>query len=113
MDCRKCGAKTKVLDVFDYPDRVERRRRCLDLSCSYRFVTVELHHRESTVYGHVPKTARITPAEVKEVKLLLAQGTLSQREIGERLGLSQQQISKIKRGVSWGYVQAPKNQKDL
>ena len=101
MDCKKCGAKTKILDVFDYPDRVERRRRCLDLSCSYRFVTIEQHLKESTIYGHIPKTARITEAEAGEVRLLLAEGKLSQREIGERVGLSQQQVSKIKRGLSW------------
>lgn len=105
MDCKRCGGDTKILEVLDRGDRVERRRRCLDLGCSYRFVTVEVHWRESTPFGHIPKTARITPAEVKEVKLLLAQGKLSQREIGERLGLSQQQVSKIKRGVSWGYVE--------
>lgn len=108
MDCKKCGGKTKVLDVFDYPDRVERRRRCLELGCSYRFVTVEVHIRESTPYGHMPKTARITRAEAAEVLLLLKEGKLSQREIGERVGLSQQQVSKIKRGLCWGYVDAPK-----
>jgi len=107
MDCKRCGGKTRVVEVLDYPDRVERRRRCQELSCSYRFVTVEVHQRESTPFGRIPKTARITPAEVREVKLLLAEGRLSQREIGERLGLSQQQVSKIKRGVSWGYVESP------
>lgn len=101
MDCRKCGAKTRVIEVLDYADRVERRRRCTVLQCSHRFVTVELYQRESTVYGHVPKTARISEAEAAEVRLLLAEGKLSQREIGERVGLSQQQVSKIKRGLSW------------
>ena len=113
MECQRCGGDTKILEVLDRGNRVERRRRCLNLECSYRFVTVEVHWRESTPFGHVPKTARITPAEVKEVKLLLAQGILSQRQIGERLGLSQQQISKIKRGVSWGYVEPPQKPKDL
>lgn len=108
MNCQRCGTKTRVVEVLDYPDRVERRRRCQNKECDYRSVTIEVHHRDSTPFGHIPKTARITPAEVKEVKLLLAQGKLSQREIGERLGLSQQQVSKIKRGVSWGYVEAPK-----
>lgn len=105
MQCFQCGAETKVLNVRSFQDRVERRRRCLNLSCSYRFVTVEQHVRQSSYFGRLPPSTRLTAAEVREVKLLLAEGRLSQQQIAERVGMSQQQISKIKRGVSWGYVE--------
>lgn len=106
MNCQRCGTKTRVVEVLDYPDRVERRRRCQNKECDYRSVTIEVHHRDSTPFGHIPKTARITREEALEVKALLAEGKLSQRQIGEKVGLSQQQVSKIARGLSWSYVKS-------
>ena len=47
------------------------------------------------------RVSRIGLAEVQQVKSLLNAGVLTQTEIAQRFGISQQQVSKIKRGLSW------------
>lgn len=44
-------------------------------------------------------TAKLDEADVAEIKALLAEGVMLQREIGERYGVSQPTISDIARGV--------------
>lgn len=50
--------------------------------------------------------ARLTESDVREIRALYARGNLSQREIGERFGIKQAQVSEIVRGVSWNDTNA-------
>lgn len=46
--------------------------------------------------------AKLTRAEVKRIRELANDGALSQRQIGNRFGVHQQTVSRIKLGLRWG-----------
>lgn len=55
-------------------------------------------HAYYTGLSDVPK--KLNKEQVEEIQLLINKG-ISQRDIGKRFGVSQAQVSNIKRGVSW------------
>jgi len=48
--------------------------------------------------------ARLTVEQVKEIKNLLTEGKLYERQIGEMFNVSRDIVSKIKQGKNWGWV---------
>lgn len=107
MDCFKCGTKTTVVQTSDLGNRVERRRRCGNADCDYRFVSVEQYLRDNADIK-AARSSKITVGELPQIWALIESGEFSQREIGEQFGLSQQQVSKIARNLSWSYLRKNK-----
>ena len=56
--------------------------------------------------GENNSNARLTDAQVAEIKWMLANGINSQAEIASKFGISQQNISRIHRGLIWNHVNA-------
>lgn len=52
------------------------------------------------------RQAKLTDDAVREIRLLLVEGNLSQTEIGKRFGVSQTVVSKIAMGKIWDHVDA-------
>lgn len=46
--------------------------------------------------------AKLTEADVREIITLF--GTISQQKIAERFNVSQTEISRINRGITWGWI---------
>jgi group I intron endonuclease len=55
-------------------------------------------------YGELNTNAKLTRIQVREIKILLREGKLLQREIGALYGVEQAHISSIKLGKTWGDV---------
>lgn len=88
--------------------KIIRRRSCLDkAACGYRFLTVETYLKESTYYGKISNPV-LVPEQVAEVRWLSQNKVLTQEKIGKRYGITQKQVSKIHRGLSWPTVQPVK-----
>ena len=56
------------------------------------------------IRGSKHGNAKLTESDVREIKRLLQEGSLSQREIGELFGVSRAVISNIGRGACWAHV---------
>ena len=52
-------------------------------------------------------SAKLTPDEVREIRVLLAERKLLQREIAEIYNINRSNISRINTGAIWGYVDSP------
>mgnify|MGYP001607602161 CR=1 FL=1 len=48
--------------------------------------------------------AKLTEAQVREVRVLLAEGRLSMRAIGRTYGIAHESVRKIAKGLSWKHV---------
>jgi len=46
--------------------------------------------------------AKLTPEQVDDIRSLYTGGSTSQRQLADRFGICQQQVSAIVRGVAWG-----------
>lgn len=57
--------------------------------------------RTPTHWGETSPKAKLSSAEVAEIRLRYAAGEAYQRELGEEYGVSQTQIGRIVRGVRW------------
>lgn len=57
--------------------------------------------RKVTHFGETSPKAKLTAAEVGEIRRRYAVGGVVQRELGEEFGVSQTQIGRIVRGVRW------------
>jgi len=57
------------------------------------------------IRGEVCKHAKLTEAQVREIRLRYAEGTISQAELARTYGVGQMTISWIVRGVTWKHVQ--------
>ncbi len=56
--------------------------------------------------------SKLTEAQVKQIKQLLADGNLTHKEIGSRFGVARRTISDIKRNKRWrhlGFYQTKQN----
>jgi len=62
-------------------------------------------HAEHHSRGEANNRAKLTEADVKEVKRLLSETDMSQTEIGKRFGIKQAAVSSIKLGENWGWVE--------
>jgi len=49
-------------------------------------------------------SAKLTEEQVAEIKRLLAEGKLTQRQIGEMFGICQTHVSSIKLGTKWNHI---------
>jgi len=47
----------------------------------------------------------LTVKEVKQIKNLLEESTLTESHIGEMFGVSRDVVSKIKQGKNWGWLE--------
>lgn len=56
------------------------------------------------LFGERNKQSRLTEKQVVALKAMLANSDLSQREIAQAFGVSQVQVSRIKRGLRWERV---------
>lgn len=57
--------------------------------------------RMITHFGETSPNAKLTAAQVEEIRLRYAAGGIFQRELGEEFGVSQTQIGRIVRRVRW------------
>lgn len=87
-----CAAKGSQNGSHTRPDRRARGER------NGRYT-----HPETTPRGEVHPKAKLTEADVVEVRRLSAQG-LSHRKLGARFGVSHMTIGAVLRGQSWGHV---------
>lgn len=78
---------------LNYPDNIELMSR-----------SEHAQHHQSGAGG---SNATLTEEEAREVKRLIYQSELTQAEIGDRYGITQTAVSKIKLGVSWGHLPDP------
>lgn len=65
--------------------------------------------RDRTQKGRSPKgikngRAKLTEAQVREIKAMLASKQFSQQEIADRFGVNQTMIGFIHRGVQWSHI---------
>lgn len=102
MNCPRCGCRTRVIGVYDNTEHCDRRRKCLNEKCGFRYQSIETFRQECPGPGKFS----IGRSEAQEILLLLRAGVLTQKEIAERFGITQQQVSNIKRGKRWGFLQA-------
>jgi len=61
------------------------------------------HGRNNRGEDH-PMT-NLTVKEVKQIKNLLEESTLTESHIGEMFGVSRDVVSKIKQGKNWGWLE--------
>jgi hypothetical protein len=100
MKCPRCGHRTRIVDVFDKDDRCNRRRKCQNKDCNFRYLTSETFLAESIGPGNFS----IGRADALEIIALLQAGVLTQKEIAERFCVTQQLVSLINRRKRWGYL---------
>ncbi len=60
--------------------------------------------RRVSMVGETNRWAKLTDGDVREIRRLLAEGSLSQRRIGERFGVTQGTVGNIKWGRSWRHI---------
>lgn len=57
--------------------------------------------RMVTHWGETSPKAKLTAAQVEEIRARYAAGRVTQRELGEEFGVGQTQVGRIVRGVRW------------
>lgn len=77
-------------------DSVNKGRR------SFPHPWVGLRNKKLKGENH-PKT-HLTDNQVKQIKQLLKEGNLTQKEIGERFGIAKQTVFCIKAGITWSHI---------
>jgi hypothetical protein len=99
----------------DVPDELEVQHLCNNRACinpDHLVIGTNQQNKDYMVecdrslYGERNTSAKLTEDQVKEVHRLLAQGDLTQSEIGELFGMAQQTISQINRGARWSHIPA-------
>ncbi|MCK5612585.1 ogr/Delta-like zinc finger family protein [Candidatus Pacearchaeota archaeon] len=77
MKCPKCGRKTAVIDSRDgkiTPNSKNRKRKCVNPKCSYKFVTIEIHKsvfddlnpRDNRYTKLITKIREVLSADIKK-----------------------------------------------
>jgi hypothetical protein len=64
-------------------------------------------HPERLARGEAQWSAKLTEADVTEIRRVYGAGGVRQVDLGARFGVSQAIVSKIVRGVLWRHVRAP------
>ena len=93
------GPKPVGLDVNHIDGNKENNK-----VSNLEYVTRSENLRHALLNGLTPRRIRANPNKVKATRILLADGTMTQKEIGEALDLGQTTISNIGSGKTWGYV---------
>jgi hypothetical protein len=57
--------------------------------------------------------AKLTEAQVEEIRARYARGDIRQRDLGAEYGIGQQQVSRILRGDSWGHQSIPSSSSSI
>lgn len=60
--------------------------------------------RKVTHFGEASPKAKLTAAQVAEIRERYAAGGVTQRELGEEFGVGQTQVGRIVRGVRWAFT---------
>ena len=55
--------------------------------------------------GEDHPSAKLTDAAVREIREAYAPGRISQRELAENHGVSQQDIARVLAGIAWNHVE--------
>jgi len=88
------------------PDNMTINHDCENPICCnpehLRMLTQSENIRSSTIKG--ARAKKLDIPKVKAIKVLLAEGTLSQYQIASVYGVSQTAIRQIKTGKNWGHV---------
>jgi len=110
MNCKLCNSPTIVVTNYNHPSKIERRRKCTSCGC-YNFSIEQWFDRARALDERVNKKIKITPKMVREIRELVAKNKplppserMTQKEIGERFGISQKQVSSIWKKDSWRYL---------
>lgn len=85
-------------DVGPIPEGLEPDHLCRQRDCVRTDHLELVTHAENCRRG---ATTKLALADVIEIRSLLAHGELSQAMIGERFGVTQMAVSKIKTGRTW------------
>lgn len=64
---------------------------------------LDMHGKGRAARGEESHYSRITEEQVHQARAMLKDGML-QREVAEKIGLTQTSVSRIKRGESWGWL---------
>ena len=94
--------------VGPVPDGLQLRHQCHNNSCcnpAHLLVGTAQDNRDDDKRdGHQHGTAKLTAAQVAEIKRLLALRVYTHRQIGTMFGMSQQAIGNISRGQTWSHI---------
>lgn len=92
---RKVLLRVQILEIKKY----------LRAGYSYRFLADCYDVRITTIKGIANRRrCKLTPKDVREIRVLLKEGNMTHREIGEMYGVTKGVISDIKCGRTWHHV---------
>lgn len=58
-----------------------------------------------SLYGSRNPNSKLSDASVRKIRVLLAEGKMSQEKIARLFGTSQMNVSRIKRGIYWKHIE--------
>jgi len=90
-----------------FPDRDPNNNRLDNLSWGTPLenrADMVVHGTQQAGHWHHRATAKLSEYQVWQIRNLLSEGALSQRNIAARFGVRQQAISKINRGLRWSHL---------